>query len=332
MNSSLSNFRRPRVSVVMPTYNRADFVLEAIDSVLSQSYSDFELIVVDDGSVDNTKSSIEKYTDERLIYIGQKNMGRSNARNRALSQARGDYIAFLDSDDMYLPGKLALQVEFLDEHPEIGMLYTSAICVDEAGADLNFSYVASVSGHIYKEIAFFQPVTITLPTVMVRKGVLEEAGNFDESMSRFEDTDMWRRISKITYIHGMDVATCKLRTHTNNSLGSQNPESIVESIKYYSSKIMSEDANIHGVNRRKGLANLYLYYGRAFLTIPAWKSKGRSLIITAYFYWPPYIIMLLWKRSKARASYLARAVYFRSLNRAYSFYSRLKAPFKRTNR
>jgi glycosyltransferase involved in cell wall biosynthesis len=266
------------VSVIIPTYNRARFIREAIESVFGQSFSDFELIVVDDGSKDETAKIVGALVDSRLNFIRQENRGRSAARNRAIALARGRYVAFLDSDDMYLPDKLAQQVDYMDSHPEDGMIYTSAMCIDDDGKPLNSQrYDAWASGDIYKQVAFFQPVTITLPTVMVRREVLNVVGEFDEAMDRFEDTDLWRRIAKHYRVGMLVEATCILRTHDDNTLRSQDPAKIVEAIEYYVAKIFRDDADV-GMNFLKnGASRLYEYYGRAFLSVPEWRRQGVQL-------------------------------------------------------
>lgn len=278
----------PAISVIIPTFNRGHLIGASIASVLAQTYTNFELIVVDDGSTDATEQQVLGFADPRVIYIKQENRGRSHARNCALVLARGRYIAFLDSDDLYLPDKLALQIAYLENNPRVGMVYTSAYCIDYSGNDLSEKYLATVSGKIYKSIAFFRPVTITLPTVMARRELFVEVGGFDVQMHRFEDTDMWRRISKVTQIAGLPEFTCKLRTHADNSLASQRPEQIISSLNYYAQKILDEDAEIGSLTMRRGLGGLYYYYGRAFLTIPEWKDTGIDLLRTAYRYWPPY--------------------------------------------
>jgi glycosyltransferase involved in cell wall biosynthesis len=309
LQSSLTTSKYPKITVIIPTYNRGAFICDAIDSVLSQTFQDFELIIVDDGSTDNTAVLISAYADSRLRYLTQENKGRSNARNRALAVAQGEYIAFLDSDDMYLPDKLRVQTSFMDSHPDVGMIYTSALCVDEEGRDLNFTYVASVSGYIYRYIAFFQPVTITLPTVMVRRAVFDRVGGFDEQMSRFEDTDMWRRISKLFRICAMPIETCKLRTHADNSLASQNPASILQAIAYYCTKIRREDSDQPLFVRLKGFAALYRYYGRAFQSVPGWEKNGRLLIASAYVCWPPDFFRDLWNASPQQLRFILRLPY-----------------------
>lgn len=283
----------PRVSVILPTYNRARFILEAIESVLSQSYQDFELIVVDDGSADETGQLVSSIRDERLIFIRQENHGRSHARNTALRSAHGEFVAFLDSDDLYLPGKLEMQVAYLDRNNDAGMTYTSASCIDQDGNDLRARYRATHSGRIYRHIAFFRPVTITFPTVMVRRELLALVGGFDQRMNRFEDTDMWRRLSKKTLIHAIDIDTCKLRTHPSNSLISQNPEEIISNLEYYVAKIRDEDSELPGISLRRRIAALYFFYGKAFMSVPRWGEHGKRMLKTGLRYWPPYAPMFL---------------------------------------
>ena len=107
----------PTVSVIIPTYNRRTYVQEAIDSVLAQTYPDYEIIVIDDGSTDGTDQVLHARYGDRIRYVWQENQGESAARNRGIALARGEYIALLDSDDLWLPDKLAKQIPFLDSHP-----------------------------------------------------------------------------------------------------------------------------------------------------------------------------------------------------------------------
>lgn len=280
------NDMQPTVSVIIPTYNREKFIGAAVKSVLDQTFKDFEIIVVDDGSTDGTADVVKEFSSEKIRYIYQPNQGRSRARNHALELAKGRYLAFLDSDDLYLPEKLGMQVDFMDKRPDCGMVYTSAHCIDENGNSLPHVYEARVSGWIYKDIAFFVPVTITLPTVMARREVFEVVGGFDENMERFEDTDMWRRISKTFQIGAMQTYTCLLRTHHENSLITQNPEKILAAIEYYVKKINREDVDVGWLVRRRGIAKLYTYYGGALMSIPAWRNQGYLLLLKAVRSWP----------------------------------------------
>jgi glycosyltransferase involved in cell wall biosynthesis len=218
--------------------------------------------------------------------LRQENKGRSAARNRAITCARGRYIAFLDSDDIYLEDKLERQIAYMESHPDVGMTYTSALCIDASGDLLPRKYEATVSGNIQEDIAFYIPVTITLPTVMVRREVFDTVGGFDEAMCRFEDTDMWRRISKSYSIGAIQEYTCKLRTHGGNCLMAQDPDQIRGALDYYASKILREDTNLSSWARRRGLAAIYFYYGGAIWMVSHWKDKGLRLLITAFRYWP----------------------------------------------
>jgi len=287
MTLSLIEQSIPTVSIILPTYNRAELIGDAISSVLAQSYGDFELIVVDDGSTDATAEVVDSFRDPRIVFLQQENRGRAAARNKAIMASRGRYIAFLDSDDEYLDQKLDLQVAYMDSHSDIGMVYTSAYCIDERGRPLDrHTYVASVAGDIYKDVAFFRPVTITLPTVMLRREVLDSVGYFDEAMERFEDTDLWRRVAKRYRVGIIVEPTCRLRTHRQNSLMAQNPGTIIAAIEYYVAKVFREDADLGTPWLKEGASRLYEYYGKAFLSIPQWRHHGVVLLVRSMTFAP----------------------------------------------
>lgn len=277
---------RPTVSIIIPTFNREKFIGAAIESILEQTYQDFEIIVVDDGSTDGTADIVKLFPTDKLKYIYQMNHGRSNARNHALKIATGRYITFLDSDDLYLPNKLELQVGYLDTHPDVGMVYTSAYCMDENGNSINHRYDAEVSGWIYQEIAFFRPVTITLPTVMARSEVFDKVGGFDEKMERFEDTDMWRRIAKTFLVDAIPIPTCNLRTHEGNALVGQNPQQIEAAVIYYIDKVFAEDDSINKKILCKGASGLCFFYAKALLTMPKAAASGYKLMLKSISYAP----------------------------------------------
>lgn len=283
----VTNDTQPLVSVVIPTFNRSGLLRDAVRSVLDQTFRDFELIVIDDGSTDDTDIVMQGFDDSRLNYIVQPNRGRSAARNRALAMAQGQFIAFLDSDDLYLKDKLERQVAFMAAHPEVGMIYTAAICVDKDGHPLSRQfYTAEVEGDIYREVAFFQPVTITLPTVMLRRAVLDAVGVFDESMDRFEDTDLWRRVTKRFRVGILREPTCILKTHDDNDLRAQDPELINSAIDHYVAKVFREDADMGAELLSSGASRLYEYYGRAFLGVAGWRRRGFQLLLNAIRFRP----------------------------------------------
>ena len=278
----------PTVSIIIPTYNRASMLREAIQSVLDQTYSDFEVIVVDDGSTDETQEVVKAFSDSRIRYIFQENGGRSKARNRALSLAQGRYIAFLDSDDLFLAGKLEKQVAALDSEPGFAMVYSSAVCSDEQGRALSTCvFRAGASGMIYRRVAFYVPLTIILPTVMMRREVLAGVGGFDETMERFEDTDMWRRVARKFLILAIKQPLCTIRTHSDNELVSQNPEDILRALDHYVRKVFAEDQDEGTLFLRRGAARLYAHYGLTMILLdPGWMVSARRFLIRSIKYWP----------------------------------------------
>ncbi len=183
---------RPRVSVVIPAFNRWRLLAEAIDSVLAQSYRDFELIVVDDGSTDATASELAKLAS-RLQFFVTERRGVSAARNLGVSQSRGHYIAFLDSDDLWLNSKLERQTRFMDEHPEFHICQTDEIWIRN-GVRVNPRAVhQKPTGDIFSrslELCLVSP-----SAVMMTKALFERTGGFDEAFPVCEDYDLWLRIS-----------------------------------------------------------------------------------------------------------------------------------------
>ncbi len=207
--------------------------------------------------------------------------------------ARGEYITFLDSDDYYLPSKVGTQVAFLDANPEFGMAYMSAFCVDDDRHALNMTYRASMSGRLYPHIAFYCPHTITLPNVMVRKEILEQVGAFDEAMERFEDIDLWRRISKRTLVAGIDEIGCHVRTHRGNKLDSLDPERIASTIDYYVAKICLEDTDVDPLVVGAGIRRLYEFYARAMYTVKGFEPVGSRLSDQGRKYFEPLVSILI---------------------------------------
>ena len=189
---SVKSNQYPFVSVILPTYNRYAFVGQAIDSVLNQTFTDFELIVVDDGSTDNTPALLDQYGD-RINVIRQENRGVSAARNSGIRSASGNAIALLDSDDYWLPKKLEEQVAFFEAHPD------ALICQTEELWFRNGKRVNPKKRHRKPSGMIFEkslPLCLVSPSaVMIRKLLLDEVGLFDETLPACEDYDLWLRIA-----------------------------------------------------------------------------------------------------------------------------------------
>jgi glycosyltransferase involved in cell wall biosynthesis len=186
---------RPLVSVVIPTFNCAKYLSESIDSAVSQTFAEKEVIVVDDGSTDNTKEALEPFKD-RIVYIYQDNSGASSARNRGVAQSRGKYIAFLDADDIWLPGKLQKQVDFFERQPgSVKLTYTDWKYFFEP-PDWHPQRILKISayqGKVARQL--FCHDFIYTPTVMIEREFLTSLGPFDRGLTIAEDYDMWLRAS-----------------------------------------------------------------------------------------------------------------------------------------
>lgn len=218
-NTEQLNSESPRVSVIIPTFQRAHIVRECIGSVLGQTYKDFEIIVVDDGSTDTTRDVVAGYGD-RVKYIYQENRGPASARNNGIRAARGELVAFQDSDDLWMPEKLALQVPLFDQDPEVGLVYCDMSYFQSDGQNgrpSSFkSHCPPVSGHIFREM-FVNRCPMHTPTSIVRRRCLDEVGCFNEGMSYFEDQDLWYRLAtrfKFDYVD-VPLVQCRVRdTHS----------------------------------------------------------------------------------------------------------------------
>lgn len=192
----------PRVSVITPTFNRADFIGTAIQSVMDQDYTDFELLIVDDGSTDDTGDRLQPWLkDDRVHCIQQVNQGQSHARNRALEAARGEFICFLDSDNAWVPGKLAMQVAFLDEHPQVDVIYGDNVLINEAGKETSRDNMKRHSGFIAFQM--LKDNCVAMNTTMARRRCFDEMGGMSGKRRVADDYDLWLRFSARYRFHYM---------------------------------------------------------------------------------------------------------------------------------
>lgn len=180
------------ISIIIPTYNRSAFVVEAVQSALNQTYKNYEIIVIDDGSTDDTLERLAKYND-RIQLISQANKGVSAARNTGIKASRGDLIALLDSDDLWMKEKLSIQVDFMQRNVGINICQTDEIWLRN-GVRVNPKNIhKKYSGFIFEKCI---PLCIISPSaVIIRKKIFDKVGLFDESMPLCEDYDLWLRAS-----------------------------------------------------------------------------------------------------------------------------------------
>lgn len=195
------------ISVIIPIYRVEDYISATVQSVLDQTYNNFEIIIVDDGSPDNSREICQQFKDPRIKIISQENRGVSAARNKGIQHARGEFLAFLDGDDLWLPQKLEKHVEHLETSPNVGVSFSCFAFIDEAGKGLGICKISKIKQITPALILCRNPVGNPSCTV-IRREVIEEINLqtnidsnakvslfFDEELHHFEDVELWLRIA-----------------------------------------------------------------------------------------------------------------------------------------
>lgn len=196
----------PRVSIVIPAYNTAHLIAACLESVFAQSFQDFEAIVVNDGSPDTAELErvLQPYlsrNSDRIVYVKQINKRAAGARNTAIARARGEFLAFLDSDDTWLPNHLESQIKQFESDPALGLVYANAVLVGDPAHPVEFMERCPSFGDAGFEALVVERCQIPVSTVVARKAAIVKAGGFDEGLARCDDYDMWLR----TAFHGGKV-------------------------------------------------------------------------------------------------------------------------------
>ncbi len=181
------------VSVIIPTYNRESTIEKSLQSVMNQTYKNIEIIVIDDGSTDNTENIVKDIQDERILYIKQENKGVSRARNTGILNSKGEYIAFQDSDDIWHANKLEVQMKKF-RNSQYGLVYSSFNKIYEKKNSVLPKLKRGKEGNIYFDLLKLN--FIGCPTVILKKEVVEKCGIFDESLHKYEDWEYFIRISR----------------------------------------------------------------------------------------------------------------------------------------
>ncbi len=207
--------KTPVVSVVMAAKNYANFLPDAVESLLAQTFADWELVIVDDGSTDATPTVVRPYlADSRIRYFRSDVLGQSRAKNLGIGFSRGEFIAFLDADDAWLPTKLAEQVEFLRLHPAVGITYTQRELIDETGKSLGFRTETLPGGRVLPQI--FLQNFVCFSSAMVRREVFDSVGLFDPALDLSIDYDLWLRAAAHFEFRPIQKVLVKYRTGHGN--------------------------------------------------------------------------------------------------------------------
>ncbi len=251
----------PIISVVIPCYNAEKYIKETIESVLNQDNENFELIIVDDGSQDDSEKIIKSFKDKRIRYIYQKNAGVSAARNKGITNAFGRYIAFLDSDDLFLEANLRKKIEILESNKSISLIHSAEIKFDTFTQEI-IEIVKGKQGEVLDDLLSLSTNVIHSPSsVIASKAVLDKLGGFDPNLSTSADWDMWVRLASITSFAYLEEPLVKYRVHPaqmhlNISLMEKDM-----SYAFKKNEELFKSKNFY----RECLANLYLILSACYL-------------------------------------------------------------------
>ncbi len=278
----------PKVSVIIPTYNRANYICETIDSVLSQTFKDFEIIIVDDGSTDHTRDVLEKYRD-RINYHYQVNEGAGAARNKAISLSRGEYLGFIDDDDLWLPNKLEVQVKELDENPDVAFVCSGAYQIDGSGQTI--TYWSAKCTETFENL--YEGDFVLNLTVLLRRKCFDEIGGGDASLIISYDYDLWLRVAKTHKFKHINAPLAKYRLHGNN-LSKNHIIAIKDHITIISKKYFSD--KVTSLKRIIRISREYYDAGVFYTKEQAYFQATRYFLLSilrfpcvGYYYWPKEI-------------------------------------------
>lgn len=282
-----------KVSVLVPSYNCAHYLPQALDSALGQTFTDFEILVIDDGSTDNTRAVVEEYRKrhpDKIRYIHQENQGLACARNAGLRNARGEYIALLDADDQWLPERLEAGVRAIEIDNRIGLVHSDTIIISKEGEPLKKKWKKKykMSGHIFLSL-FLRKTHISCPTVLFRKECCARVGLFDENLTRLgcEDRELWLRIAqKYTIVYINKILACY---RVSKSSMSRDKYKMLKARLYIVDKFYPGGSG-GKIFRRLALAKIYRDSGDVDLLDcnfdDSKKSYRRSLLFWPFSLWP----------------------------------------------
>ncbi len=280
----------PAVSVVIPTFDRADFLPAALDSVLAQEGVPLEVIVVDDGSTDETASVLQRYGD-RIVSLRQPNSGPAIARNRGIAVARGEWVAFLDSDDMWEPGALRRLLDAATANPDAGLITLRGRVVTSDGRPTQRIIGKQSPGTEFTPQSFLERDSGGVLTPMVRRHLLLEVGGYDETLATAEDCDLWLRLSFRTRMLLVDEPLLLRRVHEENVSSDQHLNArmwlrILEKLRLEQPEFVRSHPRLF----QRSLAKEHLRLGRECLARaaaePAMLSRARENLRRSLGYRP----------------------------------------------
>ena len=250
----------PKVSIIIPTYNREEFIVETINSVLNQTYKDFEIIVIDDGSTDNTKQKLEPFSS-KIKLIEQKNSERAVARNNGVKNSSGEYIAFLDSDDLWIENKLEKQVELLATSSDVILTYGQSLRINEDGNKIKTAkrQLEGFSGDVFEKLLMRNFIVSATP--LIRRECFEKTTGFETKYIPYEDWEFWLRFSLLGKFHFFNKPFAYYRIHKNQSVKLLQAEKIEKVTSLLLEDSFKLKGNLNKIKKQSlGLANLRFCY------------------------------------------------------------------------
>jgi glycosyltransferase involved in cell wall biosynthesis len=301
----------PTVSIVIPTLNRAHLVTRAIKSVLNQTYQFFEIIVVDDGSEDETEKVVQRCGNKKIKYIKhQKTMGPGAARNTGIDVSNGDYIAFLDSDDEWLPTKLEKQINLFKKATfNIGLIYCGVAHIDQINGNVKEKLIPKYRGYVFEKNLSANFVVSGSSTVIVQRKALEKVGKFDESLPSCEDWDLWIRIAN--YYEFDYVPEILVNCFAHSERISSNFERVVLGLKLFSKKYKKEiDKQRNNIKAQHifYLGNHFCYYGEDTLAKKYLIQAFKTYPINPVYFFTLIFLIFFGQKFYTRLSSLTRAL------------------------
>lgn len=302
----------PAISVIIPTRNRALYLTEALGSVFSQTFSDYEVILVDDGSTDDTPKILATYIQQKKVrYVFQEPAGVSAARNRGINLAQAPYIAFLDSDDLFLPTKLDKQIKLFESDPQLGFVHCSFSKFDDQGKDLGVRDTSRFSGRIYPGLLQEWSVLMAMPCMLIRTETIKDVGGFDESMAWAEDLDLWRRIAMRYAVGVVPEALVRVRVHSSST--SFDRAKGAQGFERYLEKAFAEDPGLPAIFKRRAKAKMQAKLGQNLLGEGGAREmrQARKHSLKALAVWPFQLsafwgLLATFLPLKLRRSFMAR--------------------------
>ncbi|MBD1863682.1 MULTISPECIES: glycosyltransferase [Trichocoleus] len=271
----------PLISVVIPAYNAEKTIKATIGSVLSQTFLDFELIVINDGSLDTTADIVSNIQDSRIKLISQPNSGPQKSRNRGICEAQGEYLAFLDADDLWTPEKLEAQLKSLRANPDAAVAYSWTNWIDETGQFLRRGAYISATGNVYEKLLLIDFVESGSNPLVLRRA-LDHVGYFDESLVGGQDWDMWLRLAACYPFTVVTSPQILYRKYPNSNSWSNNVERQELGFQRVIEKALAQAPEAIQCRRKDILANRYKCLVVDALERPAGQKRG---LTAARFLW-----------------------------------------------